>query len=434
MDIKKISDEIIDQYLNDANPRPWIVGFSGGKDSTMLLQLVWYALKKIDPHLRKRFVYVINNNTLVENPKILKYSEKIVALIAEAASQQEMPILAEHTTPRLEDTFWVNMIGKGYPAPNNTFRWCTERLKINPTTKFIKEKITENGEAIILLGTRLDESSKRASSIKKHEIYGTRLRKHSLPNAFVYSPIIEVKTDEVWQYLMQVDSPWGASNKELLHLYREADGGDCPLVIDTSTPSCGNSRFGCWTCTVVQKDKSMEAMIENGEEWLVPLVEIRDYLHETRYNHDCREVKYINGERRVGPYKPEIRSEILKRILKAQKEISAIDSELELITYQELVAIQVHWFRKNIFEYNVGDIYYEVFNKSIHISTSDGKFEQEKMLLKDHLGNDDKFKLVNELLDIQQSKTLLLNRLGIHNDIEIKLEQFIADQKVNNVS
>src|SRR5262249_35821584 len=158
------------------------------------------------------------------------------------------------TIPKLEDTFWVNLIGRGYPAPGTMFRWCTERLKINPTTRFITERISEAGEVVILLGTRSAESANRAKSIKRHKMEGRRLRKHILPSAYVFAPISDIATDDVWQYLTSVPAPWGGRHHQLLTLYKNANGGDCPLVIDTSTPSCGNSRFGCWVCTVVKKD------------------------------------------------------------------------------------------------------------------------------------------------------------------------------------
>ena len=135
--IQEIEDELIDQYVNDDNPRPWIIGFSGGKDSTMLLQVVWNAIKTIPSEARNRKIYVVCNNTLVENPKILEYSEIVLSKIQKAAAEQSMPVYVNQTTPKLEDSFWVNLIGRGYPAPNNQFRWCTNRLKIDPTTQFI---------------------------------------------------------------------------------------------------------------------------------------------------------------------------------------------------------------------------------------------------------------------------------------------------------
>ena len=117
-----IEDEIIDQYLYDDNPRPWIIGFSGGKDSTMLLQVVWNALKKIPDGTRDRPIYVVCNDTLVENPKIVSFINRTLERVQKAAAEQGLPITVHRTTPRLEDTFWVNLLGRGYPAPNNTFQ------------------------------------------------------------------------------------------------------------------------------------------------------------------------------------------------------------------------------------------------------------------------------------------------------------------------
>ena len=430
--IKSIIEEIKEQYLELDDNRPWILGFSGGKDSTMLLQLVWYALKSIPKELRQRYVYVVCNNTLVENPLILDYTETVLQKITKAASDQSMPISVTRTTPKLEDTFWVNLIGKGYPAPNNIFRWCTDRLKISPTTKFILEKISEEGEVIILLGTRSDESSNRAKSIKRHEIVGQRLRKHVLPNAFVYSPIKDVLTDDVWQYLLQVPSPWNASNRDLVTLYRNANGGDCPLVIDTTTPSCGNSRFGCWVCTVVSRDKSMEALIDNGEEWMEPLIEIRELLSVSRDSAEHRENRRRNGqtgEGILGPYKPEFRSLFLEKLLIAQKEIQKTQPDFDLINFQELVAIQVLWYRDNIFNKNVADIYNKVYGVKINLEAYNEKFLKEKRLLKESCSDESDFDLINELLSLQKSKTILMNNRGLQNDLENKIEHFINQVK-----
>jgi len=179
INIAHLENEIIDQYLYDENPtRPWVIGFSGGKDSTMLLQTVWNALRKIEPALLSRQIYVVCNDTLVENPRIVKFINKTLKKVQAAANLQQIPLIVEETIPKMDDSFWVRLIGLGYPAPNKFYRWCTERLKINPTTRLITDKIGENGEVIILLGTRSDESANRAASIKKHEIKGQRLRKH----------------------------------------------------------------------------------------------------------------------------------------------------------------------------------------------------------------------------------------------------------------
>ncbi len=431
-----IEKEIIDQYLFDENKtRPWIIGFSGGKDSTMLLQIVWDSLLKIEPSLRTRPIYVISNDTLVENPKIVKYVEKVLHQIQKSATEQSLPIEVVKTKPRLEDTFWVNLIGKGYPAPNsNIFRWCTDRLKINPTSRFIKSIVKNGEEAIILLGTRSEESVKRARSIKKHEIKGKRLRKHLLNNVFVYAPIKDITTNEVWKYLMIVSSPWKADNEDLVRLYKNANHGDCPLVIDKTTPSCGHSRFGCWICTVVKRDKSMESLVENGEEWMLPLLKYRDELANSRYDRDKRENRRrINRkltippeEEEWGAYTLEYRSYLLDYLLKIQKDIQEIEPNIELITHQELVAIQLLWYSDGYFQKSVSDIYNKIYNNGIDMKKIDEKFQKEHELLKSVCTEDlNYYKLISELLTIQKTKSLMLRRRGLQNDIENRIEEFI---------
>ncbi len=432
LNIQYLENEIIDQYLYDENTtRPWIIGFSGGKDSTMLLQVVWNALKKIEPALLTRQIYVVCNDTLVENPRIVKFINKTLKRIQEEANLHDFPLIVQQTTPNLENTFWVKSIGLGYPAPNKFYRWCTERLKIDPTTRFIKETATINDEAIILLGTRSAESSSRAASIKKHEVKGLRLRKHSLPNVFVYAPIKDVTTNEVWQYLNQVPPPWGGTHKELVTLYRNANAGDCPLVIDDTTPSCGNSRFGCWTCTVVNKDKSMEGLIDNGEEWMQPLADIRNFLVETRDNPEVwREKRRRDGsikEGLWGPYKFSTRVEILRRVLMAQKAIEKSEG-IELITHQEMVLIQYYWFRDNFFQSKVSEIYSKIFKTQIDMSRHEEKHKQESELLKQSCKTEPKdVELIQDLLALQKTKTLMIRKRGLQSDIDNRLNQFIEE-------
>lgn len=430
--IENIKNEIVAQYFEDDTNIPWIIGFSGGKDSTMLLQLVWYALKEYPKEVagQKRDIYVVCNDTLVENPKIVEYTNNVLNKIEKAALEQGLPIFVIRTAPKLEDTFWVNLIGKGYPAPNNAFRWCTERLKINPTTDFIKNKISEVGQAIILLGTRKEESAARSASITNHTKEGTRLRKHILPNAFVFSPIQDIKVTELWQYLNQVKSPWGADNKQLNALYRNANGGDCPLVIDDTTPSCGNSRFGCWVCTVVKKDKSMEALILNGEEWMEPLMEIRDLLVDYRNDPDWRETTRRNGTDGIGPYTEDKRALILERLLKAQKEIRATDETISLINYQELVAIQVTWYRDSLFKHSVAEIYNRINGTQYQESDFKDPMVFERQLLTEVCTeHPDDVKMIEELLALQQTKILMVKARGLSNDLENYLEDVVDKEK-----
>ena len=361
--IKSIESEIIDQYLNDDIDRPWIIGFSGGKDSTMLLQIVWYALSRIPKDLLKRSVHIVCNDTLVENPMATNLVDSTLELIQNTINKNALPFYVKKTMPVLKDSFWVKLVGRGYAAPSNHFRWCTQRLKITPTTDYILDTVGNNGSAIVLIGTRKDESAQRAKTIEKYTDNNTRLQKHTIPNIFVFSPIKEVRTEEVWEYLASVPPPWDRNNHKLITLYRNASDGDCPLVIDTYTPSCGKSRFGCWVCTVVSKDKSINSLIDRGEEWLEPLADIREYLLEIRAGRE----KYRYTERRkeakkkgfLGPYLPETRYKILEKILKTQKEIG---NKTRLISKEELLLIQQEWEIDNITEYNAISLYQDIFN------------------------------------------------------------------------
>ncbi|EGK10212.1 MAG: DNA phosphorothioation system sulfurtransferase DndC [Firmicutes bacterium] len=278
-------------YLADT--RPWVVGFSGGKDSTVVVQLLFEALSELPEESRTKPVYVISSDTLVENPLVMATVDLALNQIQTAAREQGLPVEAHKVRPDIEKSFWVNLIGRGYPSPTPTFRWCTDRLKIDPANRFIMDKVSEHGEVIVVLGVREDESKARGDSIRLHSIEGTDLMRHTtLHNAFTFAPIRNFSTEDVWDYLLGTPSPWGGDNHELNRMYRDSSGGDCPLVIDPGmkkSGSCGSSRFGCWTCTVVSKDKSLNGFIQSGSDWLRPLLEFRNWLVEIRSDRKMRQ-------------------------------------------------------------------------------------------------------------------------------------------------
>lgn len=344
-------------YLSDA--RPWVIGYSGGKDSTTALQLIWYSLAALPEKDRQKPIYVIASDTMVETPVIVDYIDQTLHKINLAAKKSGMPFHAEKVVPILENRFWVNMIGKGYPAPYRRFRWCTDRLKIDPANRFINKRVNEFGEVVLILGVRRSESNTRAQVMSLHRKPGERLSRHTtLRSAWVYTPIEHFSTNDVWTYLLSAPSPWGSNNRDLVTMYRNAQAGECPLVVDTSTPSCGNSRFGCWVCTVVERDRSMEAMIDSGEDWMQPLLDLRDWLTNTRNpaeKHKYRELRRRNGriqkwgkdgEKIIwGPYKMEVRQQILRQLLQAQLAVrkDGPDPQAVLISEEELHEIRRLW-------------------------------------------------------------------------------------------
>lgn len=336
---KAIMSDIQEVYLGDGIP--WVIGFSGGKDSTTVLQMVFHALSKLPKAQLSKPIHVVCNNTLVENPAIQEYVDGQLSRIRRAgkrvlfAHRPELFSVAK-LKPKLEDTFWVNLIGRGYPSPNRWFRWCTERLKINPTSEYVRRKVRDHGQVVILLGTRKAESANRAASMSSHN-KGQRLRRHTLPNALVYPPIADLADNDVWAYLLQSPNPWNGNNRDLLGLYCNAsDGGECPFVIETGTQSCGKSRFGCWVCTVVDRDRSMENFIDNGHAWMRALLAFRNWLYKIRqqdFQHVPRQ--YQSRNVKFGAFLLKTRKRILSRLLNMQEHLP-----IELLSSQELRRIR----------------------------------------------------------------------------------------------
>lgn len=336
-----IRAEIRDEYMA-AHAKPWIVAVSGGKDSTLLLQLVVETLLGLAPSDRSRPVHVVTNDTRVESPVVSAHVASLLSRVDEAADALRLPVTVVTTRPEPRESFWVLLIGRGYPAPNRLFRWCTDRLKIRPTTRYIESQVAASGEVILLLGVRRAESAARAASVARHDGHG-RLNPHGdLANCLVFRPIVELDDDEVWQVLLQSRPPWGGTHRDLITLYRNARG-ECPVVTSKDdSPSCGSSspRLGCWTCTVVEKDRSAANMVASGLEHLEPLCDFRDWLKEYSAEPTNREAERRNGADGIGPLSLEARAVILDRLLALEAEMG-----VPLLAPGELDLIREEWER-----------------------------------------------------------------------------------------
>ena len=433
------------QDLYRADGIPWVVGYSGGKDSTATLQLIWSALAALPASELVKPVYVITNDTLVENPAVAAWVHRSHEAMRSAAAAQSLPITTHLLSPEVSETFWVNLIGRGYPAPNRRFRWCTERMKINPTTRFIRSVVRHNGEAIIVLGARRAESAARAARIDGWERQSVRdnLTPHNdLASALVYKPIVDWSNDDVWLYLMQFPNPWCFDNKQLLTMYRSASpDAECPVVMDTSTPSCGSSRFGCWTCTVVDKDKSMTAMIHNDteKEWMQPLLDVRDRLADAEAGRELRDfrrshgrVSLYNGRHVPGPYTREARAGWLRMVLDAQTWVRQNGPEdvreIELVSTDELHEIRRIWVSdKHEHEDLLPGIYQEAtgeafpgparFDDQFPLRAAD--LEELRVMCKSDL----QYELLRELVSVEHNHRMAVQRSRHWADIEAAFDR-----------
>lgn len=440
--INGLMNTIQNLYLCD--DIPWVIGYSGGKDSTATLQLVWLALAALPREQVNKTVHIINTDTMVESPVISKWVQTSLKRMDEAAVEQGLPFVTHRLTPAMDNTFWVNFLGRGYPFPRKKLRWCTDRLKIQPVNTFVREQIAEHGEIIMVIGTRKAESARRAKTMAYYE--KKRVREllspnQAMVNELVFSPLEDWNDNDVWVFLMQYQNPWGYSNKELLTLYKGATAdNECPMMVEKGLPSCGKSRFGCWVCTMVEKDKSMEAMISNDDEkaWMSVLLEFRNKFGDEEHDRERRSFRKMAGflqgsykQLHHGPYKKEIREEWLKDLLEIQKDINENGPEefqnLELITIPELRIIRRIWVKeKHEFEDTLPRIYEEVFEKEFDdpewIAPEAFKSDEWEILksVVNELYPDEElaFEMAYSLIDIENHSNSLNQRKGVTDSLE----------------
>ncbi|MEZ8881645.1 DNA phosphorothioation system sulfurtransferase DndC [Vibrio lentus] len=471
----KLSYYVADvQRVYCADNRPWVIGYSGGKDSSAIMSLIYMALLGLEKEQRHKPVFVVSSDTLVETPVVVNHIKDSLAAIQKGAKRDDLPISCHKVVPESDQTFWSSLLGKGYPAPTRSFRWCTERMKIDPVSDFIKSKVSQFDEVIVVLGSRSQESASRAQVIAKHKIDGSRLARHTtLANAFIYTPIDTWAVDDVWKILrlchletkktplgirniwkddydLEWENPWGGKNLVLWNLYKDSSGqGECPMVIDETTPSCGNSRFGCWTCTVVTKDRAMESLIQNGEEWMAPLLEFRNKLAMTTdpankaefRNHKRRtgRVSYqyakegedIASERKhvPGPYWLKYRRQWLRELLELDKKYKAEGREIELITVPELHAIRQEWIHdpnEPDWDDSLPTIFKDVYGYDLDwVYDDNASFGKDDAQLIHELCNnfDVEPEMIMKLIELEVSMEGLSRRSGISNKIASLLKR-----------
>ena len=342
---------------------PWVVGLSGGKDSTALTMHLLETMEQLPPPIRNQKKVIITCvNTLVEAPPVIDHVHKFIERLHLYIQDRGLPVEVVELVPEHEQTFWSNVIGRGYPTPVREFRWCTDRMKIRPGAKYFNEnpEIFGNPPVVhFLLGTRFDESTARKATMDAHTRKDSDIHAHgTIPSASTIRPIENWSTEDVWEYLLKLDwvggmpNPFADINQDLSILYRDAAGGECPVIHDPSQQTCAGSRFGCWTCTVVSEDKSMNQMIATEKKIydvtkLAKLAAFRDRLRDERdlpenrvQGRNRRGVTLVkrDGSVGTGSYTMEYRKNLLKDLLQLQDEVG-----MDLISSEELHFIEKVW-------------------------------------------------------------------------------------------
>ena len=315
------------------NSIPWSLGFSGGKDSSALLKLVYAALENIGT--KSKPVTVIYCDTGVEIPIVRSFVLETLNKLSEEAAENGVPIETQIVIPSLHDRYFSKVIGRGYPPPSYKFRWCTDVLRVNPIKKYLNSL---QKEGVILLGIRKSESRERNRVMHRYktdnEYY---FRQSNNTNVIIYSPLIEYNINDVWSVINENSSP------------RSIDAGKLQILYSILNPNKSNNtnssdifnakgRFGCWTCTVVRRDRAAENLIREGHISLEPMLEFRNWLLSVRDNPSYRYKFRRNGDKGPGPFTLEARKEILYKLLAVQDEV-----EWNLINPEEIDYIEKQW-------------------------------------------------------------------------------------------
>ena len=424
-------------YLHDK--RPWMIGYSGGKDSTLLVTLCFEMMQRIPEERRWKPIFVVSSDTGLENPVVANYMHSSNKAIGAYSKEHHLNIYSEIIYPKPEESFWTLVIGKGYPTPEPPgFRWCTERLKIHPMNRFVNEIIQKYGEVIILLGVRKGESGTRKRNIESREIEGKLLQHHEdIPEAWVFNPLTEIPNSEVWFYLLKNNgkTPWGTSVNQLYAMYQGESLTEEASVLGqldySKIPVTGNSRFGCWCCTIVKEDKSLQNFIHKGSNELIPLRDFRNWLVSIRQDPSYRESHRANGKvyqksdgsLGLGPFKLEAREEILRRLLLLEKRTG-----FSLVSIEELHLIEKYWEAEGDFSRRrLVDLYAQITGKKLPwdesktaLLSQETAKEIENICLKDSLP----FPEIMQCLDyIDKNKTV---RRG--ENIRNKIKQILSKE------
>jgi len=425
-------EKLKEQYFLDN--RPWVVTYSGGKDSTTVLHLVITMIQELNKEGKDtKHVYVVSSDTTVEMPIIENYTNTRLNQITEFAIKSGLKLSCHKLEPKLEESFWTLMLGKGYPAPTSSFRWCTERMKINPATEFLKTLVNKHQSILMLLGVRTDESIARANSIEGRVLNHRGLSVHdSIPNAYVLSPIKYWTNEEVWTYLGKNPFPWG-DHSYMMSLYDKGSAeGDCNIALNPESPSCGKTRFGCWVCTVVEKDRSMEGMLKNGEEWMQPLWAYREQLYTYRNDPAKRDTRRRDGSTGAGPFLMDTRKELLEDLLKVERAVNINyhkikkdahdynpNEEIELIKDDEIKLIQQNWN----YDGDISNSAFRIAQKFDRLmnETVQTELRTDLEALREEDFNIDLFERIYE---IEAYRKNISSRYGVLNDIEKRVVDF----------
>jgi DNA sulfur modification protein DndC len=303
------SIEIAKHAILEKPHAQWVLAFSGGKDSTAALKIMLSAYKRAQ--LTDLKFTVIYCDTGVENPILDSYVKKVLRDLDTELRDLAPSFKTKLLKAPIQDRFFVRIIGRGYPPPTNSFRWCTNGLRIRPVAAFLEQQ--DPTDTIVVLGLRKAESQQRDRTFAASADVHWQKQREGNRSYDLFLPVAELDVAEVWDAVFWLRAPTTIDPHSLEELYRDASG-ECPVLRAPTAPPCASGRFGCWTCTVVRQDKSARELIKSGYSQLRPFLDFRDWLAQFRNDPSKRWPKRRNGSQGLGPFTMAARMEILRRV------------------------------------------------------------------------------------------------------------------------
>jgi len=304
----------------------WIITYSGGKDSTAAVCLAFQLAKRGEIAPPK--VDVVYADTRMEIPLLRAQAFRFLSALRKRATDSGLPFRCHVRTPDVRSSFWFLLLGKGYPPPHQRFRWCTRRLKIEPMRDLVS-MAGKSQKTCVITGVRFNESENRdralALACKRGGECGQGMwyweRKRL--NVAYLAPIVNWRDCDVWDFLLLYMAKEGWPTKTLYDLYQT--GRDL--------------RFGCWMCTVVRQDRTMNSLVNaSNNAFLEPLIWFRNHVIEATSTTLNPQSRLRRPDGALGRLTLETRKTLYSELLQVQKKV-----RMQLITADERNAITRFW-------------------------------------------------------------------------------------------
>lgn len=339
-----------------------IVAWSGGKDSSAVLNLVLRsAAAYVEAgNISPRIIVTHADPGGVENPAVAIQANKDMDAIKLFAEFYGINVEIKVSTPSQNTRFAVKVIGgRDLPVYSGlqAGRKCTQDWKVLPMqkmTKHIVKEVKDTGKDVCtILGTRFDESTGRKARMEG--------RGETADNVWLsdkgelrLSPIADWSDVDLWRYLHACARGEYLSYSTfsgLIELYKAgSDPADVQTIGGVEVYAC---RFGCAICTA-GKDKSMGWMLKNNPEkygWMEGLHKLQQYKLNIQHDLDRRNwvcFDLYRGYARLRPntFSPSMMEELLRYVLTLQVQeydASGGNPRFQIISLEDIIAIDATW-------------------------------------------------------------------------------------------